>query len=126
MFIKLKEAHTGSLTTRGDGSPGVNLNISRLAGTDIGLNGHAQKLFTSNAHVEHTVVKIWCWLHLLVTRAEGALSCPDDLTLGSSGLVVGALGAGGAAAITTAVVPWYLPSCPKLRHRRDCESRWSP
>ena len=103
------------------------MNISRLTGTDISLNGPAQKIFTRisrHTNVKDTVVEIWRRVHFLVAEAEGAVSCLNHFTLSSSRALIGTLRAGGTTAIAAGVVSCHLPRCSKLTWSGDYCSRW--
>lgn len=115
------------LTAGGVLSPRVDWSISSLTGTDICLNGSAQKILaviSRHAYIKHTVIEIWCRVHLLMAQAEGAIGCLNHLTLSSSRLFIGTLWAGGATPITAGVVSCHFPSCPKLIWSGDYLSRW--
>lgn len=104
-------------------SPRIDPDISRLTCAHICLNGPAQKVVSSiptHANVKHAVADKRCWIHVLVTEAEGAVSCLNHLTLNSGGLIVSAAWTGGATAITAGVVAWYFPGCPKSIRCGDC------
>lgn len=118
---------TGLLTAGGILSPRVDSNISRLTGSNICFKSPAKEVMTSiscHTHVKHTVVEIWCTVHLIVAETEGAISCLDHLTLISSGLFIGTSRTWWAASITAGVVSWDLPGSPKFIWRCDCYSRW--
>ena len=113
------------LTAGGVLSPWVDLDIDRLAGTDICFNGPAQKIITSrHTNIKHAVTEIWCWIHFIMAEAEGPVGCLNNFTLSSGRSIIVALWAGGATSITAGVVSRNLPGCPKIIWSGDWCSIW--
>ncbi|MEQ2202124.1 hypothetical protein XENOCAPTIV_024820, partial [Xenoophorus captivus] len=115
------------LTAGGVLSPRVDLDISRLTGTDVRFKSPAQKITASisrHTYIKDAVTEIRCWIHLLVAEAEGAISCLNHLTLGPGRLVIVALWTGRATAITGGIVPRNLPGCPEIICSVDHCSTW--
>lgn len=115
------------LTAGGVLSPGVDLNIGRLTGTDVCLNCPAQKILapiSRKTNIKDAVIEVWCWVHLLMAETERAISCSDHFTLSSGRLFISTLWAGGTTPITAGVVALYLPRCSKLIWRGDYCSCW--
>ncbi len=118
---------TDRLTARRVLSPRVDLNISRLTGTNISLNGPAQEilvLISRHTHIKYTVCEIWVWVHLLVAEAEGAIRCLNHRTLSFGRQLISTFWAGGTTPITAGVIARDFPSSPKLIHTSDNHTRW--
>lgn len=114
-----------TLTARGVLSPGEDLNICRLTGADISLNGPAQKVLvsvSSNTHIKHTVIEIWIWVHLLMAEAQRTICSLNHLTLSSGRLLISTPRAGGTTAVTASVVSCHFPRCSKLGGSGNCLS----